>query len=165
MPSVTTGLGRIRLQVFSGLGGFQDSLTWKTCLQRQQCMVIKGIIWLIQSSLTHHQQLVILRRCGFICTYVHLSTHHTKRVLAVSEFWDCIYIYYSNRLSMVVILWGIDKCGSKHIGSHTNINVNVGGTYKRIITDGVYIQEGTAGVYIQEGKDMRMQRYEDSTFE
>ena len=27
----------------------------------------------------------------------------------------------------------------------------------------VYIQEVTFGVYIQEGKDMRRQRYEDST--
>ena len=31
------------------------------------------------------------------------------------------------------------KYGSKHTGSHTNIQVNIGGTYERIRTVGVYI--------------------------
>ena len=35
------------LQVFSGLGGFQDSLTWNNFLERQKCVGIQGIIWLI----------------------------------------------------------------------------------------------------------------------
>ena len=60
MPYVTKFLWIIRMQVLSGLGGFQDSLTWQTCLQRQQWLEIQGIIWLIQSSLTQHHGLVIL---------------------------------------------------------------------------------------------------------
>ena len=59
----------------------------------------------------------------------------------------------------------IDKYGSKHTGSQTNIQANIGGTYEQIRTDGLYIWEGTVGVYTQEGKDTRRQRYEDSTFE
>ena len=112
--SVTTGLGRIRLQLFSGLCGFQESLTWKTCLQRQQCLGIQGIIWLIQSSLIQHHQLVILRRHRFICSWVHLSTSHTTRVVAESGFWACIYIYVSNRSSMVINLRGLYKYESNH---------------------------------------------------
>ena len=64
--------------------------------------------------------------------------------------------------------WGlkqVDKYGSKHTGSQTNIQAKIGGTYEEIRTDGVYIREGTVGVYIREGKDMRRQTYEDSTFE
>ena len=45
----------------------------------------------IKSSLTQHHQLVILRRCRFICTWVHLSISYTTRVVAGSWFWDCIY--------------------------------------------------------------------------
>ena len=139
MPSITTGLGRLRPQVLSGLGGFQESLTHQTCLQRQQYLGIRGIIWLIQYSLTQYHQLMILRRRGFICTWVHLSTSHTTRVVAESGFWACIYIFYSNQSSMIVNLWGLDKYGSKHICSQKNIQVNVGETYKQITTDGVYI--------------------------
>ena len=55
---------------------------------------------------------------------------------------------------MVVNLRGLDKHGIKHAGSQTNIQANIGGTYERIRTDGVYIREG---------KDMRWQKYDDST--
>ena len=116
MPSVTTGLVRLRLQVFSGLGQFQESLTWQICLQRQQCLGIQGIIWLIQYYLTQHHQLVILRRRTFICTWVHPSTSHTTRVVAESGFWACIYIFYSNRSSIVINLRGLDKYDSNHTG-------------------------------------------------
>ena len=116
MPYVTTGLGRLRLQVFSGLGGFQESLTWKTCLQRQQCLGIQGIIWLSQSSLTQHHQLMILRRRMFICTWMHPSTSYTKIVVVESGFWACIYIFDSNRSSMVINLRGLNKYESNHTG-------------------------------------------------
>ena len=148
IPSVTTGLWRLRLQVFYGLGGFQDSLTPHTCLQRQQYLVIQGIIWLIQYSITKHHQLVILRRRRYICTWVHLSNSHTTAVVTEGGFWACIYIYYSNRSSMVVNLRGLDKYGSKHTGSQTKIQAKIGETYEQMRTDGVYIQEGTVGLYI-----------------
>ena len=57
---------------------------------------------------------------------------------------------------MVFNLSGLDKYDSKHTGSQTNIQANIGGTYERIRTDGVYIREG---------KDTRRRRYDDSTFE
>ena len=79
-------------------------------------MGIQGIIWLIQSSLTQHHQLVILRRRRFIWTSVHLSTSHTKRLFLVSGFWACIYIFYSNRSSMVINLWGLDTYESNNTG-------------------------------------------------
>ena len=116
MTSVTAGLGRLRLQVLSGLGGFQESLTWHTCLQRQQCLGIQGIIWLIQYSLTQHHQLVILRRRRFIFTWVYLSTSHTTRVVADIGFGACIYIFYSNQSFMVINFWGLDKYESNHTG-------------------------------------------------
>ena len=59
----------------------------------------------------------------------------------------------------------VDKYGSKHTGSQTNIQTNIGGTYGQIRTDGVYIREGTFGVYIREGKYTRRHIYENSTFE
>ena len=102
------------MQVFSGLGGFQESLAWQTCLQIQQCLGIQGMIWLIQYSLTKHHQLVILRRRRFIFTWVHLNTSHTTRVVAESGFWACIYIFYSNQSSMVINLRRIDKYKSNH---------------------------------------------------
>ena len=101
----------------------------------------------------------------FICTWVHLSNSHTKRVVAEIGCWDFIYIFYSYRLSIVVNLQGIYKYGSKHTGIQKNIQANIVGTYERIRTDGVYIREGTVGVYIREDTYMRRQRYEDSTFE
>ena len=66
---------------------------------------------------------------------------------------------------MVVNLRGLDKYGSIHTGSQTSIKSKIGGTYKRIRTDELYILEVTVEVYIQEGKHIRRQRYEDSTFE
>ena len=36
----------------------------------------------------------------------------------------------------------IYKHGSKHTGSKTNIQAKIGGTYERIKTEGLYIQEG-----------------------
>ena len=147
------------MQVFSGLSGSQKSLTWQTCLQRQQCLGIQGIIWLIQSSLAPHHQLVITRRSRFIFTWVHLSTSHTTIVVAESGFWACIYIFYSNQSSMVVNLRGLDKYSSKQPGSQTNIQANIGGTYEQIITDGVYTRSHGRSIYT------RRQRYENSTFE
>ena len=44
----------------------------------------------------------------------------------------------------------LDKYGSKHTGSQTNVQAKIRGTYERIRTDGVYIREGTGGVYIHE---------------
>ena len=66
---------------------------------------------------------------------------------------------------MVFNFLELDKYSSKHTGSQTNIQANIGGTYKQIITDGVYIREGTVRVYIRKGKYMRKKRYEESTFE
>ena len=86
-------IGRLRIQLFSDLGDFQESLIWKTCLQRQQCLEIQGIIWLIQSSLIEHFQLVIFIRRKSIYTWVHLSTAHTITAVAKSGSWACIYIY------------------------------------------------------------------------
>ena len=74
------------MHVLSGLGGFQESLTCKNCLQQQKCLGIKDKIWLIQSYLTQHHQLVILRRRSLICTWVHLSTSYTPRVAKTSGF-------------------------------------------------------------------------------
>ena len=66
---------------------------------------------------------------------------------------------------MVVNFWGLYKYVSKYTGSQTNIQAKIGGTYKWIRMDRVYIQEVTVVVYIQEVKYMRRQIYEDSTFE
>ena len=115
-----------RLQVFSSLGGFHESLIQQTFLQRQQCLGIQGIIWLIQSSLTQHHQLMVLIRHRFICTWVHLSTSHTTRVIAEIGFWYSIF--YSNQSSMVINLQGLDKYGSKQTGSRTNAQAKIGGT-------------------------------------
>ena len=87
------------------------------------CLGIQGIIWLIQSSLTPHPQLVILRRLWFICTWVHISTSHTTRLFAESGFWDCINIFYSNRSYMVINLRGLDRYESNYTGD--------GKTYKQ----------------------------------
>ena len=65
---------------------------------------------------------------------------------------------------MAVNLRGLDKYGSKHTGSQTNIQAKIGGTNDRIRTDGVYIREGTVRVYIQEGKDMRTLHSNDQTY-
>ena len=116
MPSGTTGLGRLRLQVFYGLGGLQDSLTCHNCLQRQKFLGNKGIIWLIKYYLTQHHQSVILIRRRFIFIWVYLSNYHTTRVVTESGFWACIYIFYSNRSSMVINLRGLDKYESNHTG-------------------------------------------------
>ena len=61
--------------------------------RKKKCLGIKGIIWLIKYSLIQHHQLVIFRRRRFICTWVHLSTSHTTRVVAESGFWACIHIF------------------------------------------------------------------------
>ena len=66
---------------------------------------------------------------------------------------------------MVFNLSGLDKYDSKHTGSQTNVQSIIGGTYKQIRTDVVYIQEGTDIVYIWEGKDMIRQIYDNSMFE
>ena len=60
-----------------------------------------------------------------------------------------LYILYSNLSSRVVNLRGIDKYGSKHIGRRTILQANIGGTYGKMRTDGVYRREGTNGVYIR----------------
>ena len=132
--------------------------------KRQQCLGIQDIICLIQYSLTQHHQLVIFRRRRLICTWVHLSTSHTKRAVAEIGFWDYIYIFYTNRSSMVVNLRILDKYGSKHTGSQKNIQVNIGGTFERIKTDRVYIREVTVGLYMKEGKDMRTLHLNDQMY-
>ena len=53
-------------------------------LQRQLCLGTQIIIWLSQYYRTQHGQLVVLRRRRFICTWAHLSTSHTTRVVAES---------------------------------------------------------------------------------
>ena len=72
---------------------------------------------------------------------MHLSISHITRVVVESGFWACIYIFYSNQSSLVVNLRGLDKYGSKHTGSHTNMQAKIGGMYKQIRTDGLYIYE------------------------
>ena len=57
---------------------------------------------------------------------------------------------------MVVNFQVLDKYGSKHKVIKTTVQAKIRGTYELIITDGLYIREG---------KDMRRQRYENSTFE
>ena len=57
---------------------------------------------------------MILRWRRFICTWVHLSTSHNTRVVSESEFWACIYIFYSNQKSVVINFWGLDKYESNH---------------------------------------------------
>ena len=42
--------------------------------------------------------------------------------------------------SALFFAYKIDKYGSKHTDSQTNIQANIGGTYERIIIDGVYIR-------------------------
>ena len=53
---------------------------------------------------------------------------------------------------MVVNLRGLDKYGSKHTGSKTNMQAKIGGTYDQIRMDGVYIREGNPN---PNPKDMR----------
>ena len=45
----------------------------------------------------------------------------------------------------------LDNYDSKHKGSQTNIQANIGGKYEQIRTDGVYIREGTVGVVQRAG--------------
>ena len=59
---------------------------------------------------------MILSRRRFIFTYVHISTSHTTRVVAENGFGNCIYIFYSNRLSMVINLRILDKYASNNTG-------------------------------------------------
>ena len=70
----------------------------------------------IKSSLTQHHQLVILRRRRFICTWVHLSTSYTTRLVTDSGFWDCIYIFQ------------IDHQGLSICGDYINMLVNIKST-------------------------------------
>ena len=58
----------------------------------------------------------------------------------------------------------IDKYGSKHTVSSTNIQANIGGMYGQMRTDGVYIWEGRNGVYILEGKYTRTLNSNDQTY-
>ena len=53
----------------------------------------------IQYFLTHHHQLVVLRKHRFIFTWVHLSNSHTTRVVTESGFGDCIYTAWLNRIA------------------------------------------------------------------
>ena len=117
------------------LGGLQEILTSHNCSQRQQCLLIQGITWLFEYFLTHHHQLLILRRRTFIFTWVYLSTSHTTRVVVGSGFWACIYIFYSNRPSMVINLRGLDKYQSNHTGDgqtdgETRTEVRTGKIYE-----------------------------------
>ena len=48
---------------------------------------------------------------------------------------------------------GLDKNGSEHTGSWTNVQSKIRGLYGQMRTDGVYRREGTNGVYIREGKE------------
>ena len=75
----------------------------------------------------------------------HYKISHVKWVLE-------LHIFYSDWSSRVVNLRGLDKYGSEHIGSHTDIQAKVGGTYRQMKMDVVYRREGTNGVYIQEVK-------------
>ena len=90
------------------VGWIPGDLTRQNCLQIQKCLGIQGVIWLIQSSLTQHPQLVTLRRRRFICTWVYLSTSHTTRVFVGSGFWACIYIFDSNQSYIAINFRVID---------------------------------------------------------
>ena len=59
-----------------------------------------------------------------------------------------LHISYSNLSSRVVNLQGLDKYGSKHTGSRTNVQARIGGTYGQMKTDGLYRREGKNGVYL-----------------
>ena len=45
-----------------------------------------------------------------------------------------------------IVYFILEIYGSKHTGSYTNIQAKIGGTYKKIRTNGVYIREGRVGV-------------------
>ena len=62
---------------------------------------------LIKYDLTQHHKLVILVRRRFICTWVHLSTSHTKRVVAEIGFWACIHILFKS------IIYGYQFSGTR----------------------------------------------------
>ena len=63
------------------------------------------------------------------------------------------HIFYSNRSSRVVNLRGLDKYSSKNTGRQTNVQAKIGGTYRQMRMDRVYIQEVTNIVHIWEGKE------------
>ena len=57
----------------------------------------------------------------------------------------------------------LDKYGSKHTGSQTNVQAKIRGTYGQMRTDRVYILEGTNGVYILANKYLyRNNKYYDN---
>ena len=77
---------------------------------------------------------------------MHLSTSHTTQVVAESGFWDRIYIFYSNRSSMVINLQGLEKYESNHTDdgktdNQTRMEVRTRKIYKFIRSD-----VGTRGV-------------------
>ena len=74
------------------LGGYQGILTRQIGLQIQQRLVTQGVIWWNQSSLTQHHQLMVLRRRRLICTWLHIITSHSIRVVAVIGCWDYIFL-------------------------------------------------------------------------
>ena len=132
------------------MGEYQGSLTWQIFLQIKICLGIQGIIWLSQSSLTQHHQLVVLRRRRFIFICVHKITSHTTRVVTKSGFWD--YVFYSNRSSIFIHLQGLDKYGIEHTDSRTNIQSNIGETcdqirrYNKIYKELMIKQEQTRNI-------------------
>ena len=78
---------------------------------------------------------MILISRKFIFTWVHISTSHTTILVAESGFWACIYIFYSNRSSMVINFRGLDKYESKHTGDgqtdgQTRTEVRTGKIYE-----------------------------------
>ena len=63
----------------------------------------------------------------------------------------------------------VDKYGSKHTGSLTNVQAIIGGMYGQMRTDGVYRRERKNGVYTKEGKerevkDTRTLRLNDNAY-
>ena len=76
-------------------------------MEQLTAIISQGTIWLSQFYQTQYPQLVVTKGYRFVCTWVYLSTSNTERVLTESGFWG--YIFYSNRLLIVISLRGLDK--------------------------------------------------------
>ena len=58
-----------------------------------------------------YPKLAASRSHRLICTWVHLSTPHTTRIFTESGIWD--YMFYSNKLLVIINLWRLDQYDRK----------------------------------------------------
>ena len=125
------------------LGIHQGIFTWHTCLQRQLCLGIQGVIWLSKSSLTQHHQLVVLRRHRLILTWVHISTSHATRLVAEIRCWCYIFFIQINHQRLSIFGDYINMRVNTQAVVQTHVKTPDKRTSEQEHTDGKYIRTYT----------------------